>query len=128
MHSLLHSKERTMGLDHWETLNAVSALGFIHWQKHEDAAAETYFRRELEGRRLGNSPWSTANAAYMLSNTLNRQNKNPADAIEFAELALKEYTRDAPLHDIEGKRAQEIREYIQQLKDKASADTHKPSQ
>ena len=128
MRRLLECKERTMGLDHWETLNAVHELGFLFWKKHDDAAAEGYFRRELEGRRLGNSPWSTANAAYMLSNTLDRQNKNPEEALGFAELALEEYTRDSPLHDMEGKRAQEIRGYIQQLKDKASAGTHKSSQ
>jgi len=125
---LLASKVNTMGLDHWETLNALHALGFLLWTKHEDAEAESQFRFELEGRRLGNSPWSTANAAYMLSKTIDRQNNNPAEALKFAELALEEYTRDAPLHDMEGKQTQETRNYIQYLKDKAREGTRESCQ
>lgn len=116
---LLASRERTMGSDHWETLNAVHELGQILWKQHRDLEASHYFEMELEGRRLGNSPWSTANAAYMLSNTLDRMDVLPEYTLELAELALEEYTRDpnTPLDMIEA-RARAVREYIQQLKTK----------
>jgi hypothetical protein len=126
---LLASRERTMGSDHWETLNAVHQLGFLLWKNHEYTQAAYHFECELERRRLGNSPWSTANAAYMLSNTLDRMNVKPETALELAELALEEYIRDpnTPRDMIES-RARAVREYIQQLKDKTIAGTHKPPQ
>jgi hypothetical protein len=126
---LLASRERTMGSDHWETLDAVHQLGLLLWTKHKVNEASYHFEFELERRRFGNSPWSTANAAYMLSNTNDRMDVLPEYTLELAEFALEEYARDpnTPRDMIES-RARAVREYIQQLKDKASADTHKSSQ
>lgn len=93
---VLATKIAQLGPDDPQTLDAQNDLAMILMRLKDYPSAEDHQRKSLEGwrRTLGEANWTTASAAYWLSEALDAQETKPEEALAVAEMALSGFLHD----------------------------------